>query len=65
MTYNEAFNKLEELVEELEDGNIQLDELTLTVKHAKEYIQICELKLRGIESDVKQAINGTDTKSVE
>lgn len=52
LTYNEAFAKLEQLVSELEDGNIQLEELAAKVQQANEFIAICENKLRKIEEDV-------------
>lgn len=55
LTYSEAFGKLEEVVEELEEGNIQLDKLPSKVKQANELIAICELRLRGIESEIKEA----------
>ena len=55
LTYNEAFSKLEELVEQLEEGDIQLDKLSSKVKLANELITICEAKLRKIETEVKGA----------
>ncbi len=52
-TYSEAFSQLEELVDQLDDGNIQLEELATKVKQAHELIVICESKLRNIEGDIK------------
>ncbi len=54
-TYSEAFSQLEELVDQLEDGNIQLEELATKVKQANELIAICESKLRNIEGDINHA----------
>lgn len=54
LNYSAAFSKLEELVSELEDGNIQLEELSAKVKQANELIVICENKLRKIEADVNK-----------
>jgi len=54
LTYDAAFSKLEELVEQLEDGNIQLDKLTAKVKQANELIAVCETKLRSIEKEVEE-----------
>ena len=51
-TYKEAYTKLEELVEQLEDGNIPLDKLAEKVKQANEWIAVCEDKLRQIETDI-------------
>ncbi|NVO04382.1 MAG: exodeoxyribonuclease VII small subunit [Bacteroidetes bacterium] len=62
LNYSEAFSKLEELVEQLEDGNIQLDKLTEKVKQANELIAICESKLRDIDNDLKEAAKSANTK---
>ena len=63
MSYTEAFSKLEQLVEELEDGDIQVDRLAEKVYHANELIEICENKLRETASAIKLATNGTGTNS--
>ena len=55
LTYSDAYAKLEDLVEQLEDGGIQLDQLAEKVKQANEWIAICENKLRNIETEVKDA----------
>ena len=59
LTYSEAFSKLEELVEQLEEGDIQLDKLAEKVKHANELIAICEEKLRKIAKEVKEVVTKT------
>lgn len=56
LTYSEAFAKLEQLVSELEDGNIQLEELAAKVQLANKLIAICENKLRKIEKDVTKEL---------
>ncbi len=62
LTYSEAFSKLEDLVEQLEDGNIQLDKLSTKVKQANELIAICESKLRSIDAEIKVATKATPTR---
>ncbi|HLP51535.1 MAG TPA: exodeoxyribonuclease VII small subunit [Chitinophagales bacterium] len=52
LTYDKAYEKLEQLIEELEDGDVKLDKLTTKVKEANELIAICENKLRKIEGDI-------------
>jgi len=52
LTYSEAFAKLEKLIEQLEDGDIQLEKLTEKVKQANELIAICETKLRNIDNEI-------------
>ncbi len=58
LTYSDAYVKLEELVAQLEGGNIPLDELSLKVKQANELISICENKLRNIQAEVNETIKG-------
>ena len=58
LTYNEAFDKLEAIVEEIEDDTILLDTLNDKVKEAKILISYCENKLRGIEIEVNNTLNG-------
>ena len=58
LTYNEAFDKLEAIVEEIEDDTILLDTLNSKVIEAKELISYCENKLRGIETQVNKTLKG-------
>ena len=57
MTYNEAYQKLSKLVDQIEDDKIQLDTLADKVKQAKELIDYCETKLRFIDNDVTAALS--------
>ena len=56
LSYHKAFSELEKLVEQIEDDQIQLDELSEKVKKAKELIKFCETKLRTIEKEVNDAM---------
>ncbi len=62
LNYNEAYTKLQDLVEQLEDGNIPLDKLAAKVKQANELLAVCESKLRQIESDIEKSA-GSVTKT--
>lgn len=55
LNYNEAYTKLQDLVEQLEDGNIPLDKLAAKVKQANELLAVCENKLRQLEADIEVA----------
>ncbi|MBN8686552.1 MAG: exodeoxyribonuclease VII small subunit [Chitinophagales bacterium] len=63
LTYSEAFTKLEELVEQLEDGTIPLDKLAATVKQANEWVAVCEDKLRMIQAEVVADADKVSKKS--
>ena len=50
--YTEAFEELQQIVSDMEDGEITVDELSIKVKRAAELIKICKTKLTATEEDV-------------
>jgi exodeoxyribonuclease VII small subunit len=52
MKYTEAFDELQEIVSEIEEGTITVDVLAEKVKRAGELIRICKEKLTSTEKDV-------------
>ena len=51
--YTEAFAELQQIVSEIEQGEIGVDELSEKVKRAALLIKICKNKLISTEEDVK------------
>ena len=51
LTYKAAFAQLEILVDQLEEGSIDLEQLATKIKQANEMIEICSKKLRAIEEE--------------
>jgi len=62
MDYTGAFAKLEELVAQLEEGDIQLEDLAAKIEQANELIAICEMKLRRTDDEVTSAISKAVSK---
>ena len=56
ITYTEAFEELETIVKEIEEGEITVDELSAKVKRAALLIKICKTKLTTTEEDVNQIL---------
>ena len=56
LSFDKAFADLEKLVEQIEDENIQLDDLSDKVKEANELIKYCETRLRTIAEDIDRQI---------
>ncbi len=54
--YTDAFDELQEIVNDIEDGEISVDELSVKVKRASELIKICKKKLTSTEEDVNQIL---------
>lgn len=54
--YTDAFNELNEIINELEEGEISVDELSEKVKRASELIEFCQQKLASTEEDVNSIL---------
>jgi len=56
ISYTEAFEELQGIVEEIESGQITVDELSEKVKRATYLIKICKTKLTSTEEDVSKIL---------
>lgn len=56
LNYTKAFEELQEIVSEIEGGEISVDELSEKVKRAAFLINICKKKLSSTEADVQQIL---------
>jgi exodeoxyribonuclease VII small subunit len=56
MKYTDAFEELQEIVQEIQDGEISVDDLAIKVKRAAELIKFCKQKLTTTEEDVNQIL---------
>ncbi len=68
LTYIEAFEELQQIVNNIEEGETGIDQLSEKVKRAAELIKICKNKLISTESDVNKILDEleeTSTNSVE
>jgi exodeoxyribonuclease VII small subunit len=54
--YTLAFEELQTIVREMEDGEISVDLLATKVKRASELIQLCKNKLHNTEEDVQKIL---------
>jgi exodeoxyribonuclease VII small subunit len=61
--YSEAFEELQTIVREIEEGEISVDELSEKVKRAATLIAICREKLSATEEDVSQILKDLDEKA--
>jgi len=60
MTYQDAYNELQEIVSEIEAGEIGIDEISKKVKRASELIEVCKAKLFQTEQDVDQILKNLE-----
>lgn len=60
LSYNEAFNKLQDILDNIESGNLDVDELTLNVKKASELIKFCKSKLYDTEAEIEKVLENLE-----
>jgi exodeoxyribonuclease VII small subunit len=60
LNYTKAFEELQTIVAEMENGKISVDDLAVKVKRASELIKICKNKLSETEGDVQKILSDLD-----
>jgi len=63
--YTEAFKELQEIVLEIEQGEISVDKLSEKVKRAAILINICKAKLTSTEEDVTRILKELEKSAEE
>ncbi len=56
MTYTDAYQELQEIVQKMENADISVDELSQKIERASQLIQICKDKLTKTEEEINQLI---------
>lgn len=57
VSYQEAVSELESILEEIEEGNTDIDVLSERVKRALFLIQLCKSKLRKTDEEVRKLLS--------
>ncbi|MEH6304873.1 exodeoxyribonuclease VII small subunit [Olivibacter sp. CPCC 100613] len=65
LSYTSAFEELQQIVAEIEDGEISVDELSDKVKRAALLIKICKSKLTETEADVNKILEDLDNENLK
>ena len=65
INYTQAFEELQQIVIEIEEGEISVDELAEKVKRATQLIKICKTKLTTTEEDVNQILKELEQGGAE
>lgn len=60
LKYSDALEELQQIVNDIEDGEIAVDELSIKVKRASALIKLCKEKLTSTEEDVNQILKELD-----
>lgn len=64
-SYTEAFSELQQIVREIENGQISVDELSEKVRRAAELITLCRQKLTSTEEDVNKILKEMEDSTKE
>jgi len=56
MSYEQALEELQAIVEEIENGETGIDELAAKIKRASELLKFCKTKLVSTEKDVEEIL---------
>jgi exodeoxyribonuclease VII small subunit len=64
ITYTEAFEELQGIVSEIEQGEISVDELSEKVKRATQLIKVCRAKLTTTEEDVTKILKELENSTM-
>lgn len=57
LTYEKAYDELQEIIADIESGEISVDLLSEKVKRAAELIAFCKEKLTSTETDVQKILD--------
>jgi exodeoxyribonuclease VII small subunit len=65
MTYREATEEIEEILDKIENGDTDIDELTGQIQRAAQLLQTCKDKLFRTEQEVEQVLHDTMGENVQ
>jgi exodeoxyribonuclease VII small subunit len=60
LNYTEALTELEGIIEQIESGDLAVDELSEKVKTAADLVKVCQDKLRKTEDEINKTLEGLE-----
>ena len=61
-TYSEALAEMESILAKIEHEELDVDELSSTLKRVSHLMKICRQKLRNTESEIEKILNDMDVE---
>lgn len=65
ISYSEAIAQIEEILQQIETGELDVDQLAVKVKHVAELLKICRSKLFGTEKEIDRILKEMDEEGEE
>jgi exodeoxyribonuclease VII small subunit len=63
ITYTQAVERLEEIMNSIQGGGMDVDKLAVALKEASALVQFCRGKLYEVDEEVKQLLDNMDDDS--
>ncbi len=60
LTYTQAVERLEEIMNSIQGGGMDVDRLAVVLKEASELVQFCRNKLYKVDEEVKMLLENID-----
>ncbi len=60
LSYNEAIQEMETILEKIENEEMDVDKLSISVKRVSQLLKLCRGKLRKTESEVEKILKEMD-----
>ncbi|MBK3519142.1 exodeoxyribonuclease VII small subunit [Carboxylicivirga marina] len=60
LTYNDAVSEIEEILQQIENEELDVDDLSAKVKRVSALIKTCKDKLHKTEAEVEKILNDID-----
>jgi exodeoxyribonuclease VII small subunit len=60
LTYSEALEEINTIIEKIESNELNIDDLSDNVKRVSELLKFCKAKLRATEQEVEEILNDFD-----
>ena len=62
ISYNEAYEELQTILEDRKERNIDVDKLAAKVKRARELINLCEERIKKAEMEIEEIVKSSPDK---
>ena len=62
ISYNEAYEELQAILEDIKERNVDVDKSAAKVKRARELINLCEERIKKAEMEIEEIIKSSSEK---
>ncbi|MFV0507116.1 MAG: exodeoxyribonuclease VII small subunit [Bacteroidales bacterium] len=56
ISYSDALEQIEEILKKVENGDLDVDQITEQIKKASELFRVCQSKLKGTQEEVEKIL---------